>query len=230
MNKNNYINPRSYGNESTLFINPAKKKLTSNKNQKLSFVIIFCIVFFIFSSIIGYSAYANTDHKQNVQWFIEKADAASIIYIGSKGEIQEEDYLTFMLDSDNCDEIGLTFQITSVMESIPELDSIFQVKIKEHPGDEYVTEASVVGNIVEEDFFLTQLMFHNLVTVKELSEMLDYKDKFEIELIYSNEDHLRDPNIYFDIVSNTWVLKNLNKTITEAQTMCRHGIFNIVEI
>ena len=137
MNRNNYISPRSYGNEATLFINPAKTNLTNDKKQrqKPSLILSFFIVILIFSSIIGYSVYADTSNKQNNEWFVEKSITAPIIYIASLGEVQD-DYLTFMVDSDNCNDVGLTFQMTSIMESMPLVDLAFQVKVVEHPGDE----------------------------------------------------------------------------------------------
>ena len=231
MNRNNYINPRSYGNEATLFINPAKKNLTNDKkqSQKPSLILSFFIVILIFSSVIGYSAYAETSHKQNNEWSISKSNKASIIYIAGLGEVQD-DYLTFMLDSDNCNEVGMTFQMTSIMESIPLVDLAFQVKVVEHPGDEYITEASVVGNRVEEDYILTQLMFHNLVTTQELEEMLGHKDKFEIQIMLPDESGLADPSLFFDISYNIWDLTNLFSTLREAQFKCHHGMFDAIEV
>ena len=231
MNRNNYISPRSYGNEATLFINPAKKNLTNDKKQrqKPSLILSFFIVILIFSSIIGYSAYAETSDKQNNEWFVEKSVTAPIIYIASLGEVQD-DYLTFMLDSDNCNDVGLTFQITSIMESMPLVDLAFQVKVVEHPGDEYITQASVVGNIVEEDYILTQLMFHNLVTTQELVEMLGHKDKFEIQIILPDESGLADPSHFFDISYNIWDLTNLFSALRDAQLKCHHGMFDITEV
>ena len=231
MNRNNYINPRSYGNEATLFINPAKKNLTNDKkqSQKPSLILSFFIVILIFSSVIGYSAYAETSHKQNNEWSISKSNKASIIYIAGLGEVQD-DYLTFMLDSDNCNEVGMTFQMTSIMESIPLVDLAFQVKVVEHPGDEYITEASVVGNRVEEDYILTQLMFHNLVTTQELEEMLGHKDKFEIQIMLPDESGLADPSLFFDISYNIWDLTNLFSTLREAQFKCHHGMFDVIEV
>ena len=231
MNRNNYISPRSYGNEATLFINPAKKNLTNDKKQrqKPSLILSFFIVILIFSSIIGYSAYAETSDKQNNEWSISKSNKASIIYIAGLGEVQD-DYLTFMLDSDNCNDVGLTFQMTSIMESMPLVDLAFQVKVVEHPGDEYITEASVVGNIVEEDYILTQLMFHNLVTTQELEEMLRHKDKFEIQIMLPDESGLADPSHFFDISYNIWDLTNLFSTLREAQFKCHHGMFDVIEV
>ena len=230
MNRNNYISPRSYGNEATLFINPAKNlKNDKKQSQKPSLILSFFIVILIFSSVIGYSAYAETSHKQNNEWSISKSNKASIIYIAGLGEVQD-DYLTFMLDSDNCNEVGMTFQMTSIMESIPLVDLAFQVKVVEHPGDEYITQASVVGNIVEEDYILTQLMFHNLVTTQELEEMLGHKDKFEIEIMLPEESGLADPSHFFDISYNIWDLTNLFSTLREAQFKCHHGMFDVIEV
>ena len=231
MNRNNYISPRSYGNEATLFINPAKKNLTNDKkqSQKPSLILSFFIVILIFSSIIGYSAYAETSDKQNNEWSISKSNKASIIYIAGLGEVQD-DYLTFMLDGDNCNDVGLTFQMTSVMESMPLEDYTFQVKVVEHPGDEYITKASVVGNRVEEDYILTQLMFHNIVTTQELEEMIVHKDKFEIQIMLPDESGLADPSLFFDISYNIWDLTNLFSTLREAQFKCRQGVFDIIEV
>ena len=60
MNRNNYISPRSYGNEATLFINPAKKetpKVNKKNGKQLSFISSLIIVLVIAFSILGYSVF-----------------------------------------------------------------------------------------------------------------------------------------------------------------------------
>ena len=68
MNRNNYISPRSYGNEATLFINPAKKNLGKSKRKisRPSLILSFLIVFSFFSLILGYSAFA--DETSDTTW------------------------------------------------------------------------------------------------------------------------------------------------------------------
>ncbi len=60
MNRNNYISPRSYGNETTLFINPAKKetpKVNKKKGKHPFFISSFLIVMVIAFSILSYSVF-----------------------------------------------------------------------------------------------------------------------------------------------------------------------------
>lgn len=59
----NYITPRAYSNEATLFINPAKfnKKNTSKPSFKVSFM--FVIITFVL--MLTFSAFASEDHDTN---------------------------------------------------------------------------------------------------------------------------------------------------------------------
>ena len=229
MNQKNFITRRSHTNEATLFINPQKTTIIK-KSKKPRMVFSLFIVLLIFSSIIGISAYADETKHTEKFWLIDKAKTAPIIFIATKGEIQKDDYLTFLLDSDNCEEIGLSFQITSEMESIPTNDDIFQVLVKHNPGYEYTTKAGIVDTYDLGNSFYTQFMFANILSVQEVIEAFSQKESFEIELQYSDEVGLADPYLFFDIMSNKWDLREFKKHLLEAQKKCRYQYFDTKEI
>ena len=133
-----------------------------------------------------------------------------------------------MLDSDNCDEVGLTFQITSIMESIPQSDDIFEVLVKYVPGDEYLSKVGIIGTRIQDGYYFTQFMFENLLTAEEVIAFLGDKDSFEIEL--QKTQYGKDPSIYFDIMHNNWNIKEFRKHFNEAQRKCRHNLFDLSEI
>ena len=229
MNQKNFITRRSYSNEATLFINPKKTK-TITKSKKPRMVFSFFIVILIFSAILSISAYADVTKDTEKFWLIDKAKTAPIIFIATKGEIQKDDYLTFLLDSDNCEEVGFSFQITSEMESVPTSDDIFQVLVKHNPGYEYTTKAGIVDTYDLGNSFRTQFIFANILSVQEVIEELSQKESFEIELQYSNEEGLSDPYLFFDIMTNKWNLSKFKKHLLEAQTKCRYQYFDMIEI
>ena len=93
-------------------------------------ILYFCLIIIIFY-FHNETLKASEQEKDSISakenstiWYIHKSETAPIIFISTKGQIQKDDYLSFMLDSNNCDEVALTFQITSVMESIPQSDDI----------------------------------------------------------------------------------------------------------
>ena len=229
MNQHKFITRRSYSNEATLFINPGKNKLiTKTKMPKMIYSLL--IVLIIFTSLLSFSAFAIEPESPKQFWLIDKAKTAPIIFIATKGEIQKDDFLTFLLDSDNCEEIGLSFQITSEMESIPTNDDIFQVLVKHNPGYEYTTKAGIVDTYDLGNSFYTQFMFANILSVQEVIEAFSQKESFEIELQYSDEGGLADPYLFFDIMSNKWDLREFKKHLLEAQKKCRYQYFDTKEI
>ena len=197
-------------------------------------ILYFCliIIIFYFNNELLKASEQEKDSisaKENSNiWYIHKSETAPIIFIATKGQIQKEDYLTFMLDSDNCDEVGLTFQITSIMESIPQSDDIFEVLVKYVPGDEYLSKVGIIGTRIQDGYYFTQFMFENLLTAEEVIAFLGDKDSFEIEL--QKTQYGKDPSIYFDIMHNNWNIKEFRKHFNEAQRKCRHNLFDLSEI
>ena len=229
MNQKNFITRRSHSNEATLFFNPQKTTIIK-KSKKPRIVFSLFIVLMIFSSILSISVYADEAKQTEKFWLIDKAETAPIIFIATKGEIQKDDYLTFLLDSDNCDEVGLSFQITSEMESVPTKDDIFQVLVKHNPGFEYITKAGIVGTYDLGDSFYSQFIFANILSVQEVIEVFSQKESFEIELQNASENGIADPYLFFDIMTNKWNLDQFKKNLLEAQTLCRHQYFEMREI
>ena len=229
MNHKNIISRRSYSNELTLFINPIER-MKATKSYKPKLIISFFIILFLFSSTLAVTVYADNAEVTEQIWLINKAKTAPIIFIATKGEIQKDDFLTFLLDSDNCDEVGLTFQITSVMESVPTKDDLFKVLVKHNPGFEYVTKAGIVDNFDLGDAFYSQLIFYNILSVENVLEALGDKESFEIELQYTEEENLADPYLFFDITTNKWDISDFKKHLLDAQTKCRFQYFDHNEI
>ncbi len=216
------------------FIQSKYKKNTINflKIKKLLIFLILLNLVIVFQKQLLAEDYSieNSSNNESVNsiWYIHKSETAPIIFIATKGQIQKEDYLTFMLDSDNCDEVGLTFQITSIMESIPQSDDIFEVLVKYVPGDEYLSKVGIIGTRIQDGYYFTQFMFENLLTAEEVIAFLGDKDSFEIEL--QKTQYGKDPSIYFDIMHNNWNIKEFRKYFNEAQRKCRHNLFDLSEI
>lgn len=216
------------------FIQSKYKKNTINflKIKKLLIFLILLNLVIVFQKQLLAEDYSieNSSNNESVNsiWYIHKSETAPIIFIATKGQIQKEDYLTFMLDSDNCDEVGLTFQITSIMESIPQSDDIFEVLVKYVPGDEYLSKVGIIGTRIQDGYYFTQFMFENLLTAEEVIAFLGDKDSFEIEL--QKTQYGKDPSIYFDIMHNYWNIKEFRKHFNEAQRKCRHNLFDLSEI
>ena len=229
MNQHKFITRRSYSNEATLFINPGKNKLIT-KTKMPNMIYSLLIVLIIFTSLLSFSAFAIEPKSPKQFWLIDKAKTAPIIFIATKGEIQKDDFLTFLLDSDNCDEVGLTFQITSVMKSVPTKDDLFKVLVKHNPGFEYITKAGIVDNFDMGDTFYSQLIFANILSVENVLEALGDKESFEIELQYAEEENLTDPYLFFDITTNKWNISDFKKHLLDAQTKCRFQYFDQNEI
>ncbi|MDC3155327.1 hypothetical protein OA530_04500 [Pelagibacteraceae bacterium] len=229
MNQNKFITRRSYSNEATLFINPGKSQLIT-KTKMPNMIYSLLIVLIIFTSLLSFSAFAIEPASPKEFWLIDKAKTAPIIFIATKGEIQKDDYLTFLLDSDNCDEVGLTFQMTSVRESLPTKDDLFKVLVKHNPGFEYITKAGIVDNFDMGDTFFSQLIFADILSVENVLEALGDKESFEIELQYAEEENLTDPYLFFDITTNKWNISDFKKHLLDAQTKCRFQYFDQNEI
>ena len=229
MNQHKFITRRSYSNEATLFINPGKNKLiTKTKMPKMIYSLLIVLIMFI--SQLSFSAFATEPKSPKQFWLIDKAKTAPIIFVATKGEIQKDDYLTFLLDSDNCDEVGLSFQITSEMESVPTKDDIFKVLVRHNPGFEYFTKVGIVDNYDLGDTFYSQLIFANVLSIDNVLEELGDKESFEIELQYSEEENLADPHLFFDITTNKWDISDFKKHLLDAQTKCRFQYFDHNEI
>ncbi len=208
-----------------------RNKIIISHLLKLKFNILFVLFLIAVYSVsaLQNNALSKEDIKKNENnWFIHKSETAPIIFISTKGQIQKDDYLSFMLDTNNCDEVALTFQITSVMESIPQSDDIFEVLVKYVPGDEYLSKVGIIGTRIQEGYYFTQFMFENLLSGEEVIEILGSKDNFEI--ILQESQYGKSPLLYFDVLNNNWDIREFTKYFKEAQRMCRYRIFDLGEI
>ena len=146
MNKNTYINPRSYVHEETLFINPSKniKTIQPIKTKKPSLILSFLIVFVTFISVLGYSflakantTYWNVDHESDEEWI--NIDAFGIV---------SENMLAISMNKERCNELDINLYMTSYAENRADNGFKFTAEIIEKPynGDEYKN--------YEEEFFV----------------------------------------------------------------------------
>tara|TARA_B100001250_G_scaffold89737_1_gene74458 strand:+ start:49 stop:489 length:441 start_codon:yes stop_codon:yes gene_type:complete len=135
MNRNNYINPRSYGNEATLFINPAKKNLGKSKRKisRPSLILSFLIVFSFFSLILGYSAFA--DKTSDTAWELWNDD--EYIYIDRYGSIETSDLFAISLAKQKCEDLRVDFYISSFDRIQAKQGQEFILEITETPSESY---------------------------------------------------------------------------------------------
>ena len=235
MNRNNYISPRSYGNEATLFINPAKKNLSQSKrkNGKPSLILSFLIVVLFFSSIIGYSSYAENTNDTNWKLW----DDEDYIYIDRFGLIEKADLFAISLDKKNCEDLRVDFYISSFdrQQAIHGQEFVLEITETPHEGDiynEYKQEVyvnyseKIGGHIVYalsfEDIFVTQDWLDRLNDIGP--------SDFYIDITQHSDWPDNNPSIYFEHTANLWDLSGLKPILYNAFRKCRFLNAEIIEV
>jgi len=229
MNRNNYISPRSYGNEATLFINPAKKNSAQPKRKsgKLSLLLSFLIVILIFSSIIGYSAYAENTNK--TVWKPWSDDEN--IYIDAFGSKNKADIFAITLSRNNCDELYIDFFINSRGLQEADIGQKFVLEMTETSsldesweGYKNVVYVSYSQKMAE--YIVYILSFEENIKTQDLLDRLDnfQSSNFNIDIIalanYSKFAN-GNPSFYFEHTENMWDLSNLRPILENVYRECR---------
>ena len=238
MNRNNYTSSRSYENGATLFINPSKKNSahTKRKSGKPSLILSFLIVILIFSSIIGYSAYA--ENANRTVW--EPWSDDEHLYIDAFGSMNKADIFAISLSRNNCEGLRVDFYINSRDLQEADIGQKFMLEVTEassldESSDGYKNEVYVSysqkmsGNIV---YILS--FEENFKTQDWLDRLDSYQSSnFNIDIVeHANYSELGNgnPSFFFQHTENMWDLSNLRPILGNAYRECRLVDRNKIEV
>ena len=221
MYKLNDLKNPIYQNDTTLFINPAKKIYESKKIKLISSLIFF---FFIFFQILSYSAFAEENQSSWELWHDEDYE---FTYIDSWGSINKADLMTLTINNNNCDTLSVNFFINSHDRERAENGKKFTLEITETPHDgenwqEYKSEIYVNYSEIINDNIVYVLAFDHEFETRDWIDRLEEFDPFYFYLsINENSDEQIDPSRYFEHTDNLWDMKNLKNVLKEAYRNCR---------
>ena len=219
MAKTHYINPRFYQNEKTISLNPSKPfNLKRRKPKKHSFLKSLILVFVIFSAFIVYSAYANASEAS---WEITKSKDDRVVFISKQGKINNEDELTYIMFTDDCNDLVLTFNVSSHTDYIAQDDMKFKINITEEPYYEYQQSVEVFANKLTEYGHKTNLGFPHMFNFQEHVSKMENINEIEIKIISSAEsEHVTAPEEIFDVRTNRWDLDDFANKLREGRHLC----------
>ena len=219
MAKTHYINPRFYQNEKTISLNPSKPfNRKRHKPKRFSFLKSLILVLVIFSVFIGYSVYANASEAS---WEITKSKDGEVVFISKQGKINNEDKLMYIMFPDDCNDLVLTFNVSSQTDYIAQDDMKFMVNITEEPYYEYQQSVDVLANKLTEYGHKTNLGFPYIFDFQEHVSKMENINEIEIKIISSTEsEHVAAPEAIFDVRTNRWDLDNFANKLREGRHLC----------
>ena len=219
MAKTHYINPRFYQNEKTISLNPSKPfNRKRRKPKSFSFLKSLVLVLAVFSVFIGYSVYANASEAS---WEITKSKDGEVVFISKQGKINNEDKLMYIMFPDDCNDLVLTFNVSSHTDYIAQDDMKFMVNITEEPYYEYQQSVDVLANKLTEYGHKTNLGFPYIFDFQEHVSKMENINEIEIKIISSTEsEHVAAPEAIFDVRTNRWDLDNFANKLREGRHLC----------
>ena len=219
MAKTHYINPRFYQNEKTISLNPSKPfNRKRHKPKSFSFLKSLILVLAIFSVFIGYSVYANASEAS---WEITKSKDGEVVFISKQGKINNEDKLMYIMFPDDCNDLVLTFNVSSQTDYIAQDDMKFMVNITEEPYYEYQQSVDVLANKLTEYGHKTNLGFPYIFDFQEHVSKMENINEIEIKIISTAEsEHVTAPEEIFDVRTNRWDLDDIANKLREGRHLC----------
>ena len=219
MAKTHYINPRFYQNEKTISLNPSKPfNRKRRKPKSYSFLKSLILVLAVFTAFIGYSVYANASEAS---WEITKSKDGEVVFISKQGKINNEDKLTYVMFPDSCNDLVLTFNVSSQTDYIAQDDMKFMVNITEEPYYEYQQSVDVLANKLTEYGHKTNLGFPYIFDFQEHVSKMENINEIEIKIISSTEsEHVATPEEIFDVRTNRWDLDDFANKLREGRHLC----------
>ena len=228
--KNQYRSSHYHRNEATLFLNPAKKQLikkegnTKLKQFKLGLVLVVSILFVF----ISYSALAD---ELKDTWEIKRSNGDDAVFISKKGIVTSEDKLTYIMLPENCNDLVLSFTVTSYSNFIAQDAMKFKVRITEEPFHEYQNSVDVLTNKLTETGHVTKLIFPYIFDFNEHVQKMENISEIELKIIPSSEDdHVQNPSEIFDILFNKWSLDGFSSKLREGRQLCSAISMNYQEV
>ena len=228
MHKLNDLRNRAYQNEATLFINPAKK-IPVPKKRKLKITSSFIFVFFVFSLILSYSAFAEENRSSWELWHDEEY---KFTYIDSFGSINKADLMTLTINNKDCDTLSVNFFINSHDRERAVDGKKFTLEITETPHEgegwqEYKSEIYINYSEQINDNIVYVLAFDHTFKTQYWIDRLEQFGPFYFHLsINENADEQIDPSRFFEHTDNHWDMAKLQQVLQEAYRNCRFNTYN----
>ncbi len=236
MNKKNYISPRSYVHEATLFMNPSKNEKMSqpNKIKKPSLILSFLIVILTFISVLGYSylakatpTYWNIDHESDVDWI--NIDAFGMV---------SENMMAISMHKERCTELDVDFYFTSYSENRADDGFKFTLEVIEKPynGEEYrnyeeelfVAYSEKRG---ERTFYLLDDGY--IYDTERWLETLENSAPFAQKIILKKHKDAEfdiDTSTLMTDIDEVWDMTNLPAVLAKVYQDCRFKNFKEIEL
>ena len=235
--KNQYQSPHYHRNETTLFLNPAKKFLI--KKKKGSKIRQFTLVLVLLLSIfIGYSAYAGGMKDEG--WVTEIDDDG--VSVKHHGNITHGDDIIFFLSKNDCNAASWISKVYTMAENnfAPLVEKSLPYKLQSYSNKSdygYTT-----AQILTVRPFLNghrALIYFGNYPIDRYLQWFRSGDEYYFEIVKADknlidreygqidEDILTiEPTDYFDIQMNAYYFEGFNKTLVDAQKKCNDlGIF-----
>ena len=236
MNRNNYINPRSYGNEATLFINPSKnnKMIQPNKSKKPSIILSFLIVILTFSSVLAYSfiakanpTYWNIDHESDEEWI--NIDAFGMV---------SENMMAISMHKERCNELDVDFYFTSYATNRADDGFKFALEVIEKPynGEDYINYEEELFVAYSEQrgertFYLLDdgYLYDTERWLKALEDLTPFAQKIILKK-HNDPEYDIDTSSLMTDVDEVWDMTELPNILARVYQECRFKNFNEIDL
>ena len=235
MTKTHYINQRYYQNERTILLNPSKPfRKIRKKSSKPSFLRYLLIVLIIFSSLIGYSAFAGGPIPD--EGWITEAESDGVA-MRKHGNITHGDSIYFFLGKSNCNSASWISSIYTMAENNfdPLVDKYLPYKLQSttNKSDFGFTTAQLIS---VEPFLLGHraMIYFGDFPVKKYLQWFRSGDEYQMEIVKASKDFIEqeygqtyedivsiEPTDFFDIQINAYYFEGFNKTLINAQKQCQ---------
>jgi len=236
MNKKNFISPRSYVHEATLFINPSKnnKIKSPTKLKRPSIIFSFLIVIMTFISVLGYSfiakanpTYWNIDHESDQEWI--NIDAFGMV---------SENMMAISMHKEKCTELDVNFYFTSYATNRADDGFKFALEVIEQPynGEDYKN--------YEEELFVAYSEKRGERTFYLLDDGYIYDTERWLEILQSSSPFAQkiilkkhnDPEYDIDTsslmtdIDEVWDMTDLPDILAREYQKCRFKEYNQLEL
>jgi hypothetical protein len=234
--KSNYINPRFYQNERTISLNPSKPfNRKRRKPKRFSFLKSLILVLVIFSTFIGYSAFAGGPVPD--EGWITKTDSGGVA-IKHHGNITHGDSIYVYLSKNDCNSATWISSIYTMAENNfePLVSRYLPYKIQSstNKSDYGYTTAQLVS---VEPFLLGHraMIYFGDYPVHKYLQWFRSGDEYYLEIIKASKELIEqeydgfdediisiNPTEYFDIQMNSYYFEGFNKALVDAQKQCNN--------
>ena len=235
MTKTHYINPRYYQNERTILFNPSKPFTKIRKKpRKTGFLRYLLFVLIIFSTFIGYSAFAGGPIPD--EGWVTQADTDGVT-IRHHGNVTHGDDVFVFLSKDDCSSgIWISRIYTEAKKDFePILTRYLPYKLQNlsDKSDNGYTTAQLVS---VRPFLRghSALVYFGEYPIQKFLNWFRSGDEYQVEIIKASKELIEqeypdsdedivtiNPTDFFDIQMNSYYFEGFNKALVDAQKQCR---------